>query len=135
MSEARLRELALRFVPGSGEAHLQPLRAGLVNRSYRVVRDARSFVLRLERAAAAPGVDRAWECRVLRLAAAAGLAPAPVSRCALGVNRSGPPRGWGRCVDDWCRCLESRLYGGGLASGREVPPQCPAFAGIRPVVD
>jgi aminoglycoside phosphotransferase (APT) family kinase protein len=60
---------------------IEPLGSGLVNRSYRVRRDGGSFSLRLGAPRAAQlGLDRAWECRVLRCAAGARLAPA-VERC------------------------------------------------------
>lgn len=76
---ARLRRLAERYVPGSGTAQIDALGSGLTNRSYRVRRNGQLFSLRI----AAPrarelGLDRGWECRVLRCAAGASLAPAVV---------------------------------------------------------
>jgi aminoglycoside phosphotransferase (APT) family kinase protein len=68
-------------VPGAGPLSIEPVGSGLVNRSYRVRREGRSFLLRLGAPRAAQlGLDRAWECRVLRCAAGAALAP-PVERC------------------------------------------------------
>jgi aminoglycoside phosphotransferase (APT) family kinase protein len=76
-----LERLAERYVPGRGPVHIDRLGSGLVNRSYRVTRDGKRFSLRLAAPRAAElGLDRAWECRVLRLAAGAGLA-APVEHC------------------------------------------------------
>jgi thiamine kinase len=78
---ARLERLAERYVPGSGPVRIDPLGSGLVNRSYRVRRDGRAFSLRISAPRAGElGLDRGWECRVLRCAAEAGLAPA-VERC------------------------------------------------------
>ena len=68
---------AARHVPGSGALDIRPLRNGLVNETYRVVRDGAAHALRL--AAANPhalGLDRVWEARVLERAGAAGVAPA-----------------------------------------------------------
>lgn len=74
---ARLERLAERYVPGFGTARIDALGTGLTNRSYRVRRNGQLFSLRI----AAPrarelGLDRGWECRVLRCAAGANLAPA-----------------------------------------------------------
>jgi thiamine kinase len=78
---ARLEHLAERYVPGAGPVAIDRLGSGLVNRSYRVKRDGRVFSLRLAAPSAGElGLDRGWECRVLRCAAGAGLAPA-VERC------------------------------------------------------
>ena len=74
---ARLERLAQRYVPGAGPVTVEPLGTGLVNHSYRVSREGRVFSLRLAAPRAGElGLDRQWECRVLRCAAAAGLAPA-----------------------------------------------------------
>jgi thiamine kinase len=68
-------------VPGSGPVQIDRLGSGLVNRSYRVRRDGRAFSLRIAAPRASElGLDRGWECRVLRCAAGANLAPA-VERC------------------------------------------------------
>ncbi len=68
---------ALRHVPGSGTVDIRPLRNGLVNETYRVLRDGAAHALRLAAANPhAPGLDRGWEARVLERAGAAGVAPA-----------------------------------------------------------
>jgi thiamine kinase-like enzyme len=87
MRPDRVEEAALRYVPGVGAVAVERLGRGLVNESHRVVRDGRVYSLRMPTAEPAPtGVDREWECRVLALASAAGLAPTIV-RCEprLGV--------------------------------------------------
>ena len=72
-----LEEVAKRWVPGEGPAEIQPLTAGLVNRTYRVVRDGCSYSLRLADADTRNlGVDRHWECRIRKEAGAAGVAAA-----------------------------------------------------------
>ena len=81
----RLRELervAARHVPGHGKADIHLLSTGFVNETYRVVRDGRTFALRVA-AASGPsdlGLDRVWESRVLEHAVSAGLAP-PLEYC------------------------------------------------------
>jgi thiamine kinase-like enzyme len=76
-----VERLADRFVPGSGPVDIDRLGSGLVNESYRVGRGGRMFSLRIAAPRAGElALDRAWECRVLRCAAGAGLAPA-VERC------------------------------------------------------
>jgi thiamine kinase-like enzyme len=78
---ARLEQLAQRYLPGSGSVRIDALGSGLTNSSYRVSRDGRLFSLRIAAPRASElGLDRSWECRVLRCAAGAGLAPA-VERC------------------------------------------------------
>jgi thiamine kinase-like enzyme len=87
MPPDRVEEAARRYVPGVGAVSVERLGRGLVNESHRVVRDGRVYSLRMPTAEPAPtGVDREWECRVLALASAAGLAPMIV-RCEprLGV--------------------------------------------------
>lgn len=74
---ARLQRLAERYVPGSGTVRIDALGSGLTNRSYRVNRNGQLFSMRI----AAPrarelGLDRGWECRVLRCVSGANLAPA-----------------------------------------------------------
>jgi thiamine kinase len=79
MRPDELESTAIRYVPGEGSLKIHRLGAGLVNETYRVERDGRSYAMRT--AAAIPydlGVDREWEARVLKSAAAADLAPAPV---------------------------------------------------------
>ena len=78
---ARVERLAERYLPGSGRVRIDALGSGLTNSSYRVMRDGRFFSLRIAAPRASElGLDRSWECRVLRCAAGAGLAPA-VERC------------------------------------------------------
>lgn len=83
-------ELAARHVPGVGAPELERLRNGLVNETYRVRRDGKSYALRVPSERGQPGADRSWECRVVTAAAGAGLAP-PVHFCepAAGVLVSG----------------------------------------------
>jgi len=79
MQPADVADIAARHVPGKGPARISRLRAGLVNETYRVVRDGHAYSLRV--AAANPralGLDWHWELRVLERAVAAGLAPAVV---------------------------------------------------------
>jgi thiamine kinase len=81
MRPDELESLAVRHVPGGGPPIIDRLGKGLINETYRVVRDGESFALRV--AAANPhhlGVDREWEGRVLGAAVAADLAPAIVYR-------------------------------------------------------
>lgn len=71
-----LRRFATLHVPGTGPVEMQRLRSGLVNETYRVLRDGAAYALRV--VAANPydlGVDRDWEAQVLKAAAAADLAP------------------------------------------------------------
>jgi aminoglycoside phosphotransferase (APT) family kinase protein len=77
MRPHELESVAARHVPGTGELDIQFSGKGLVNETYRVLRDGRAYALRV--AAANPrdlGVDRAWEARVLERACSADLAPA-----------------------------------------------------------
>ena len=72
---------AQRWVPGTGQAAVEPLASGLVNESYRVTRDGRVFSLRLAAAQGEDlGLDRRWECAVRERAGEAGLAP-PLRCC------------------------------------------------------
>ncbi len=72
----RSEELARRYVPGEGAVAIERLGLGLVNESYRVARDGGVYSLRVPVPdAAALGLDRGWECRVLACATAAGIAP------------------------------------------------------------
>jgi thiamine kinase-like enzyme len=89
----RVAQAARRYVPGVGAVSIERLGRGLVNESHRVLRDGRMYSLRIaahvatHAAAHAPvGVDREWECRVLAVTSAAGIAPA-IERCEprLGV--------------------------------------------------
>jgi thiamine kinase-like enzyme len=79
MRPDELESLAAGHVPGGGPPIIDRLGKGLINETYRVMRDGESFALRV--AAANPhhlGVDREWEGRVLAAAVAADLAPAIV---------------------------------------------------------
>ena len=72
-----LERMVLNHVPGGGKLEIHRLGSGLVNETYRVVRDGRAYALRVAAANAyGLGLDRAWEARVLERAAAADLAPA-----------------------------------------------------------
>jgi len=78
-----VQDTARRLVPGAGAPEIGLLHDGLINRSFLVLRDGREFVLRVPVRREAPGIralsismDRHWELRVLRAAAAAGIAPA-----------------------------------------------------------
>jgi thiamine kinase-like enzyme len=84
-------QLAARVLPGGGPVELRRLRSGLVNETYRVRRDGKSYALRLPSVGLQPVADRVWECRVLENAARAGLAP-PVRHCEPGA---------GVLVSDW----------------------------------
>jgi thiamine kinase len=77
MRPDEIESVAARHVPGAGTLDIQLSANGLVNETYRVLRDGGAYALRV--AAANPcdlGVDRAWEARVLECACRADLAPA-----------------------------------------------------------
>jgi thiamine kinase-like enzyme len=98
MLQAELESLAARCVPGAGPVDIHVLRAGLVNETYRVVRDGIDHVLRVGAAQSLDlGVDRVWEARVLASAGLAGIAPA-VEYCdverGILVSRWIPGRCW-----------------------------------------
>jgi thiamine kinase-like enzyme len=87
MAPDRVEAAARRYVPGAGAVAVERLGRGLVNESHRVTRDGRMYSLRMPATQPAPtGVDREWECRVLAVASAAGIAPV-IERCEprLGV--------------------------------------------------
>jgi thiamine kinase len=71
---------ALRWIPGEGGVEIERLGSGLVNESFRVTRDGRSYSLRLPAQGAGLGLDHEWECRVLERAGGAGIAPR-LERC------------------------------------------------------
>jgi thiamine kinase len=76
MPRDALEELAERCVPGAGPIDIHPLASGLVNTSYRVLRAGRIYSMRVAAANSQDlGLDRQWECQVLKEAASAGLAP------------------------------------------------------------
>ena len=74
-----IERLCLAVVPGRGAVEIQPLAAGLISDTYRVVRDGAGYAVKL---AADQGVDLGldlrWEARLLERAASSGLAPLPV---------------------------------------------------------
>jgi thiamine kinase len=74
-----IERLCLAVVPGRGAVEIQPLAAGLISDTYRVVRDGAGYAVKL---AAEQGVDLGldlrWEARLLERAASSGLAPLPV---------------------------------------------------------
>jgi thiamine kinase len=77
MLSPELESLAARHVPGSGTLDIHRLGRGLVNDTYRVLRDGCAYALRVAAANACDfGLDRAWEARVLESAVLGGLAPA-----------------------------------------------------------
>ena len=81
MCSRDLESLLESLIPGAGRLDMHRLKGGLINESYRVTRSGVDYVLRAALADAADlGLDRAWEAKVLTVAAAAGLAP-PVIYC------------------------------------------------------
>src|SRR5258708_34159024 len=65
-----------RRVRGGGKGDIQRLGNGLVNETYRVLRDGRAYALRVAGTNSSDlGLDRAWEACVLERAVAADLAP------------------------------------------------------------
>src|SRR5260370_15932421 len=71
-----LEGVASRHVPGKGKLDIHRLSDGLVNETYRVLRDGRAYALRVSATnSRGLGLDRAWEARVLERAVAADLAP------------------------------------------------------------
>src|SRR5258708_5151738 len=71
-----LESVVARHVPGEGKLDIHRLSNGLVNETYRVLRDGSAYALRVAAANSYDlGLDRAWEARVLERAAAADLAP------------------------------------------------------------
>jgi len=76
MLSDELQSVLTRHVPGEGKLDIHPLGGGLVNETYRVLRDGRAYALRAAAASSGDlGLDRAWEARVLERAVAADLAP------------------------------------------------------------
>ena len=94
-----VEDVADRHVPGIGKINIHRSRQGLVNQTYRVLRDGKAYALRV--AAANPhelGLDRHWEARVLESAVATGLAPALVycdPERGILVSRWVDGRSWG----------------------------------------
>jgi thiamine kinase len=76
MLSDELKSVVSRHVPGEGTLDFHRLSNGLVNETYRVLRDGCAYALRVAVANSHDlGLDRAWEARVLERAAAADLAP------------------------------------------------------------
>jgi thiamine kinase len=71
-----LKAVAALHVPGQGKADIHRLSEGLVNETYRVLRDGSAYVLRVAASAYGLGLDHVWEARVLERAVLGGLAPA-----------------------------------------------------------
>jgi aminoglycoside phosphotransferase (APT) family kinase protein len=92
------------IVPGRGPIQTSELSQGLVNRSLRVVREARAYVLRLPIAdGGAIALDRGWEARLLQIAADAQLAPAlRYSDAARGILLSDWVQGYTWEATDIC---------------------------------
>jgi thiamine kinase-like enzyme len=77
MPPDELASAVSRHVPGEGKIEMHRVSTGLVNETYRVLRDGRAYALRVTATSSDDlGLDRAWEARVLERAAAADLAPA-----------------------------------------------------------
>jgi thiamine kinase len=77
MRPDELESVAAGHVPGTGKLDIQLSGTGLVNETYRALRDGGAYALRVAAANHGDlGVDRAWEARVLERACAADLAPA-----------------------------------------------------------
>src|SRR5260370_42563679 len=79
MLSDELESVVSHHVPGEGKLDIHRLSSGLVNETFRVVRDGRAYALRVSAANSYDlGLYRAWESRVLERAVAADLAPLPV---------------------------------------------------------
>jgi thiamine kinase-like enzyme len=76
LSLSSIERLSLEIVPGTGHLDIQRLSAGLLNETYRVVRDSHTYALRVSVAPPLDlGMDRSWEARILEDAGRAALAP------------------------------------------------------------
>ncbi|MGO9935780.1 MAG: phosphotransferase [Steroidobacteraceae bacterium] len=76
MQPGDIERLARSVVPGTGSPDIEPISRGLINETYRIVRDGCSYALRL--AIEQPFElcqDFRWEARVVKAASRAGLAP------------------------------------------------------------
>jgi thiamine kinase-like enzyme len=81
MLSDELKNVVSRHVPGEGTPDFHRTSLGLVNETYRVLRDGSAYALRVAAGNSADlGLDRAWEARVLERAVAADLAP-PLTYC------------------------------------------------------
>jgi thiamine kinase-like enzyme len=78
MNPGEIERLSTEVVPGSGALDIQPLSVGLLNETYRVVRNGSAYVLRLAVARPDLAGDRAWKTKVLEKAGRSGFAPLPV---------------------------------------------------------
>jgi thiamine kinase-like enzyme len=81
MQRSDIERLSRSLVPGTGTPDIQPMSCGLINATYRVIRDGCSYTLRI--AIARPfdlRQDFQWDVRVLQAAGRAGLAP-PLVNC------------------------------------------------------
>jgi thiamine kinase-like enzyme len=75
-SLSSIERLSREIVPGTGALGIQRLSAGLLNETYRVIRDGNSYALRVSVAQPLDlGMDRSWEARILGDAGRAALAP------------------------------------------------------------
>ena len=71
-----IEALSLALVPGQGTADIQPLSSGLINQTYRIVRDGRAYALRVALPESLTlGLDRVWEAKIFARSAEAALAP------------------------------------------------------------
>jgi thiamine kinase-like enzyme len=71
-----LERVVSRHIPGQGAPDIHRSTQGLVNETYRVMRDGRAYALRVAAANSCDlGLDRDWEARVLERAGAADLTP------------------------------------------------------------
>jgi thiamine kinase len=71
-----LESVAALHVPGQGKVDIHRLSEGLVNETYRMLRDGNAYVLRVAASTHDLGLDHVWEARVLERAVLGGLAPA-----------------------------------------------------------
>jgi aminoglycoside phosphotransferase (APT) family kinase protein len=81
MQRTDIERLSCSLVPGTGTPEIQTVSCGLINATYRVIRDGCSYTLRV--AVERPfdlRQDFGWDVRVLQAAGAAGLAP-PLLNC------------------------------------------------------
>jgi thiamine kinase-like enzyme len=126
MQRADIERLSSSLVPGTGTPEIQPISCGLINATYRIIRDGCSYTLRV--AVETPfdlRQDFGWDVRVLQAAGAAGLAP-PLLDCdpARGVlvSRWVNGRSWG--LDEARNCANFDSIAGVLRRVHDlrVPP-------------
>ncbi len=134
MAASAAEQAALQYLPGRGPVSLELLDSGLVNESYRATREGRVYALRIPLPNPVRlGVDRDWECRVLAVASAAGLAPA--------IERCEPRQGVlvARWVEGHALCAAEARRGAGAAQVARLvrrvhalpPPLPPRILGPR----